>query len=60
MQSNIASTPANTMGAGDPVLPSETNFGNIGINMKNKCKKKKKMKSLKDSLKEFIETPKII
>jgi hypothetical protein len=63
MQSNISSTPANTMGAGDPVLPSETNPGNIGAVVKNKCekhKRKKKMKSLKDSLKEFIETPKII
>jgi hypothetical protein len=51
------------MGAGDPVLPSETNTGNIGAVVKNKCekqKRKKKMKSLKDSLKEFIETPKII
>lgn len=51
------STPANTMGASDPVLPSETNVGNISVCGKNKCeknKKKKKMKSLKDSLKEFI------
>lgn len=55
MQSNIVSTPANTMGAGDPVLPSETNVGNIGINMKNKYKRKKKMKSLK----EYIEEPNI-
>lgn len=55
MQSNISSTPANTMGAGDPVLPLETNTGNIGINMKNKCKRKKKMKSLK----EFVETDNI-
>lgn len=60
MQANIVSTLANTMGAGDPVLPSEINTGNIGAVVKNKCKKKKKMKSLKDSLKEFIETPKII
>lgn len=55
MQSNITSTPANTMGVGDPVLPSETSTGNIGINVK-KCKKRKKLKSLKDSLKEFLET----
>lgn len=54
MEGNITSTPSNTMGAGDPVLASETNTGNIGVNVK-KCKKKKKMKSLKDSLKEFIE-----
>lgn len=54
------SSPSNTMGAGDPLLPSGTNTGNIGAVVKNKCKKKKKMKSLKDSLKEFIETPKII
>lgn len=55
MQSNITSTPSNTMGAGDPILPSEINTGNIGAVVKNKCKRKKKMKSLK----EYIEEPNI-
>lgn len=54
MQSNIVSTPANTMGSGDPVLPSETNTGNIGAVVKNKCEKHKRKKKMK-SLKEFIE-----
>lgn len=57
------STPANTMGAGDPILPSETNTGNIGTVVKNKRekhKKKKKMKTLTEYLLEKMNDWQII
>ena len=56
METPIFTTPANTVGMGNPVAPGET--GEIGsgdtfmVNKQKDKSKKRKMKSLKDFLKD--------
>lgn len=56
MEAPIFATPANTVGMGNPIAPGETGetgSGDIFMADKQKDKpKKRKMKSLKDYLKE--------